>query len=168
MILIHMEWTKKIMIKRKKFTGICIKSIGKKRRSGGYRKLWLQDGDKSSSFFHKQATVWNIRNKISSIINTEGIIQKNQEYIKAIASNHYKKLLTKTAVPEDYLDLLCHLPNLIMEEINNTLKRDIEEAKIKNSRWYLQPYKSPGPDGFSINFYRTYWDLIKKYLIKMI
>jgi len=32
--------------------------------------------------------------------------------------------------------------------------------------WSLHPNKAPGPDGFAICFYRDYWELIKKDLIK--
>lgn len=36
------------------------------------RQLWLKGGDKNSAFFHKQTTVWKIKNIITSIIDSEG------------------------------------------------------------------------------------------------
>ena len=119
------------------------------------KNLWLQEGDKNTSFFHKLATIRKTRNNISSIIDTEGKIHIDQDLIKATATGHYRDLLTETKEPEDYSDLLRHLPILISEEMNSTLKKDIEEAEIQSAIWSLHLDKAPGPNGFSINFYRT-------------
>eukprot|EP00253_Pinus_taeda_P018715 PITA_18715 len=77
-------------------------------------------------------------------------------------------LLTEAQEEVDYSELLQHLPKGITQEINEILNRDIEEEEIRKAIWTLQPDKSPGPDGFPINFYRDYWQLIKKDLAKML
>lgn len=75
---------------------------------------------------------------------------------------HYKDLLTETKMPEYYSDILQHLPTMIIEDMNNAFNKEIDEEEVKNVIWALHPDKSPGPYGFSISFYRTYCDLIKK------
>ena len=57
---------------------------------------------------------------------------------------------------EDYVDLLVHTPNMITEEINASLTRDIVEGEIIKAIWTLHPDKAPGPNGFSISFYQTF------------
>ena len=42
------------------------------------------------------------------------------------------------------------------------------EEEVKEAVWNLQPDKAPGPDGFPIAFYRTFWQIIKKDLLKMV
>eukprot|EP00253_Pinus_taeda_P003096 PITA_03096 len=132
------------------------------------RQLWLKEGDKNTAYFHKQAIARKPRNNVSAINDSEGNHYNNQEDIKRAASSHFRSLLTETQEEIDYSDLLQYLPKGITQEINESLNRDIEEEEIRKAIWTLQPDKSPGPDGFPINFYRDYWQLIKKDLAKML
>jgi hypothetical protein len=42
------------------------------------------------------------------------------------------------------------------------------EEEISKIIWSMDPDKAPGPDGFTIHFYRICWDIIKPDLIRMI
>ena len=48
------------------------------------------------------------------------------------------------------------------------MERPISENEIIEAIWTLHPGKSPGPDGFTISFYRATWDIIKEDIKKMI
>eukprot|EP00253_Pinus_taeda_P003328 PITA_03328 len=132
------------------------------------RQLWLKEGDKNTAYFHKQATVRKIRNNVTSITDCNGSHHNDQEAIKRAASLHFKKLLSENHEESDYSDLLQHIPKGISQEMNDSLNQEITEDEIKKTIWTLQPDKSPGPDGFPINFYRDFWYLIKKDLVKML
>eukprot|EP00253_Pinus_taeda_P022073 PITA_22073 len=132
------------------------------------RQLWLKEGDKNTAYFHKQATVRMIRNNVTSITDGNGSQHIDQEAIKRAASLHYKKLLSENHEESDYSDMLQHIPKGISQEMNEKLNQEITEEEIKKTIWTLQPDKSPGPDGFPINFYRDFWYLIKKDLVKML
>jgi len=56
----------------------------------------------------------------------------------------------------------------ISKQIKDSLTKEIDEEEVSRSVWALQPDKAPGPDGFPICFYQTFWGIIKKYLIKML
>jgi len=60
------------------------------------------------------------------------------------------------------------MPKGINEDINADLTKEINEEEIHDAIWALQPDKAPGPYGFPICFYRTYWGIIKKDLVKML
>lgn len=132
------------------------------------RQLWLRDGDKNTSYFHKQATVRKTRNAVSTIKDSEGKNHDTHESIKAAATSHFKKLLTEDKSEEDYSSLLQHMTSNVTQEINSKLIQEIEEEEVHSAIWSLHPDKAPGPDGFSISFYREFWHLIKKDLLKMI
>eukprot|EP00253_Pinus_taeda_P024611 PITA_24611 len=132
------------------------------------RSLWLKEGDKNTAYFHKQATARKIRNSVSAINDNERNHYNNQEDIKRAASLHFRSLLTEVQEEVDYSELLQYLPKGITQGINESLNREIEEEEIRKAIWTLQPDKSPGPDGFPINFYRDHWQLIKKDLEKML
>eukprot|EP00253_Pinus_taeda_P036032 PITA_36032 len=132
------------------------------------RQLWLKEGDKNTAYFHKQATVRKVRNNVITITDCHGSQHNDQESIKRAASLHFKSLLSENQDESDYAALLQHLPKGISQEMNDNLNQEITEEEIRKVIWTLQPDKSPGPDGFPINFYRDHWHLIKKDLAKML
>lgn len=103
-------------------------------------------------------------------MDNEGNFHNTQEAIRKATSEHYRDLLTETKGEEDYVDFLQHLPKGITKEMNDGLNNEIEieEEEIRRAIWNLHPNKAPGPNGFPICFYRVFWGLIKKDLIKMI
>eukprot|EP00253_Pinus_taeda_P002537 PITA_02537 len=142
-----------------------IEATWKQHVEGSPSHIWET---KIRTYFHKQATARKTRNSVSAINDSEGNHYNNQEDIKRATSSHFRSLLTEAQEEIDYSDLLKYLPKGITQEINESLNRDIEEEEIRKEIWTLQPDKSPGPDGFPINFYRDYWQLIKKDLAKML
>eukprot|EP00253_Pinus_taeda_P017214 PITA_17214 len=132
------------------------------------RQVWLESGDKNTSFFHKQATARQVRNTITAITDNAGTHHVEQADIKEAAAEHFKDLLTEVQEEESYDDLLHHLHPKVTDDLNKILTAEIKEEEIVEAIWNLHPNKAPGPDGFPISFYRDYWELIKKYLIKYI
>eukprot|EP00253_Pinus_taeda_P009759 PITA_09759 len=132
------------------------------------RQLWLQEGDKNTAYFHNQATIRKLRNTVSTIVDNEGNRYSTQEFIKEAATRHFCKLLTEDKGVEDYSSMLQYMPKGVTQEMNSNLMKEVEEEEIKAAIWSLHPDKAPGPDGFPICFYREYWSMIKKDLLKMI
>eukprot|EP00253_Pinus_taeda_P021469 PITA_21469 len=132
------------------------------------RQLWLQEGDKNTAYFHNQATVRKIRNTVSAIMDDERNRYSTQESIKEVAKRHLNKLLTEDKGAENYSSMLQHMPKRVTQEMNSKLMKEVEEEEVKAAIWSLHPDKATGPDGFPISFYREYWIMIKKYLLKMI
>eukprot|EP00253_Pinus_taeda_P016388 PITA_16388 len=60
------------------------------------------------------------------------------------------------------------MPKEVTQETNSRLTQEVEEEEVQKAIWSLHPDKAPGPDGFPISFYREYWQMIKKDLLKMI
>eukprot|EP00253_Pinus_taeda_P013489 PITA_13489 len=132
------------------------------------RQLWLQEGDKNTSYFDKQATVRKARNTVSTIMDNEGNCFNTQASIKEATTKHFNNLLTEDKGVEDYSSMLQHLFKGVTQEMNSSLRKEVEEEEIQAAIWSLHPDKAPGPDGFPICFYREYWQMIKKDLLKMI
>jgi hypothetical protein len=64
--------------------------------------------------------------------------------------------------------MLENIPTCITKEENEALIRDISEEEISQEIWSLGQDKAPRPDGFSIHFFKDFWDTIKKYLKRML
>ena len=41
------------------------------------------------------------------------------------------------------------------------------EEEVRNAIFQMEHNKAPGPDGFSAEFYQTFWDIIKSDLLEL-
>src|SRR5699024_8566754 len=65
-------------------------------------------------------------------------------------------------------DFLSNIPPLVISEDNFELNRPFTEEEVIKVIWSMDSDKAPGPDGFTIHFYKMCLDIIKTDLLKMI
>ena len=53
-------------------------------------------------------------------------------------------------------------PNRLNSEQADLLELPITTTEIRNAVWSCGENKSPGPDGFTFDFFRKFWDVIGK------
>lgn len=127
------------------------------------RIQWLKEGDRNSSFFHNQLkNRWN-RNKILSIENELGVLEQGHDAVKGIAVNYFENLLGKP-LPSPYEGLQSMgniFTNFISSQQATLLERDVTDAEILSTLKSMKRNKSPGPDGFNVNFFLS-WDIVGK------
>jgi hypothetical protein len=56
---------------------------------------------------------------------------------------------------EEFSYFLTYVPRMVNEEDNSRLWKPFTEDEISNVIWMMEPDKAPGPNGFSIHFYRN-------------
>eukprot|EP00253_Pinus_taeda_P005207 PITA_05207 len=131
------------------------------------RCLWLKAGDKNTSFFHNSLKLRRAGNQIERIM-VEGKEIRDQEEIKEAAYRHYKSLLSADLQPQDNVEFLSPIENKMSDSQNRELDQEVTEEEIKLSVFSMQQDKAPGPDGFTVAFYRNHWETIKKDFIRMV
>lgn len=131
------------------------------------RCLWLKAGDKNTSFFHNNVKTRRARNQIDKI-EVEGRELKEQEEIKNAAFDHFKALLTADPQQNDSEAFLSVIESKINEEHNNKLEQDPTEEEVREATFSMQQDKAPGPDGFTVAFYRQHWETIRKDFVRMV
>eukprot|EP00253_Pinus_taeda_P008659 PITA_08659 len=131
------------------------------------RCLWLKAGDKNTSFFHNNVKTRRARNQIDKIEVDEREL-KEQEEIKNASFEHFKALLTADPQQNDSEAFLSVLESKIKEEHNSKLEQDPTEEEIREATFSMQQDKAPGPDGFSVAFYRQHWETIRKDFVRMV
>lgn len=134
------------------------------------RSLWLKAGDRNTSFFHRQYRSRLSRNHIAEIKNADGHICKGSQQVKEAAELHFKNLysLDIQCEEEEEAGFLSHIPSLISPDDNSDLCKPVTEEEIIKVSWSMDSDKAPGPDGFTIHFYKACWDIIKHDLKRMI
>lgn len=91
---------------------------------------------------------------------------KGAEELKKAAHNHFKNLLTANEETIEYENFLQHTQKKIREEQNVEMNKEISEEEVVAAIWSLHPDKAPGPNGFTIAFYKQHWKTIKKGFLK--
>ncbi|GJX12096.1 RNA-directed DNA polymerase, eukaryota [Tanacetum coccineum] len=82
----------------------------------------------------------------------------NPSKVKHEFLNHFACRFSK---PEDlYIKLDTQFPNRLSGDQVDDLERPISYDEIKRAVWECGTNKSPGPDGFTFDFFRRYWSLI--------
>ena len=121
------------------------------------RIAMLKDGDANTGFFHRQCLFPRQKNRIFSLA-VDGHVLTDQDAMAQAAFAHFDGILG-TAVNRDLtLDLEgliepCDLSGLdapfSMEEVWDAIKR-------------LPACKAPGPDGFTAEFLRACWTIVRQ------
>lgn len=134
------------------------------------RSLWLKVGDQNTSFFHRQYRARLSGNHISKIRTTEGHVSKGFSQVKVAADNHFKYIFSEgnQASEGEIKEFLSNIPYLISPKDNAALTREVTEEEIIKIIWSMESDKAPGPNGFTIHFYKDCWNIIKRDLQKTI
>jgi len=92
------------------------------------------------------------------------------EEIKSATRTHYEVIYTQNEVVDhaNTQSMFEQIPKLVTKDENLTLMQPFSEVDIFSAIWILEPDKATRPNGFSISFYRFFWDTIKNDLKRML
>ena len=107
--------------------------------------------------------------QINKIRNEKGDITTDTEEIQRIIRPYYESLygtkLENVQEMDWFLDKY-HLPKLIQDEMNN-LNRPVSREELETVIKNLLIKKSPGPDGFNVEFYQNFQEELIPILLKV-
>jgi hypothetical protein len=109
------------------------------------------------------------KTQISKIRNAKGEITTNTMEIQGIIRDYFESLYTNKFENYEEMDRFLETynhPKLNQEDINH-LNRSITQHEIEAAIKSLPKKKSPGPDGFSAEFYQTFKEELIPTLLKL-
>jgi hypothetical protein len=122
------------------------------------RTKWIQEGDSNSRFFHASI-------KACQRCNNIFMLKRGDEWIKGVskikneAKEHFSKQFLEEWSSRPFLNSLGF--NSLSEDDNALLLAPFDEAEVKETIWSCNSNKSPGPDDFNINFFKSCWSIVK-------
>ena len=116
------------------------------------RVQWLNEGDRNTRFFHAVTKNRVARNRLTSILNTNGEEIRGNTAIAEEAISYFKDLFSSTACNPS--NALHNIKLSVTEAMNATLLQDISEEEIKKAMFSIGASRAPGPDGFNAAFYQ--------------
>ncbi|KAH9307996.1 hypothetical protein KI387_035907 [Taxus chinensis] len=102
-----------------------------------------------------------------------GIQQENQKKLRMdstmrLATQYFYGIFVATNLDGNAQQLLNIIPNLVSEEDTTFLLHPALEKELQTIVWAMKKGKIPGSDGFPIEFYQEFWDIIKNDLFELV
>ncbi|GKC04382.1 RNA-directed DNA polymerase, eukaryota [Tanacetum coccineum] len=118
---------------------------------------WSIEGDENSKYFH------GIMNKKRSQLAIRGTLANGEwisepHRVKNEFFTHFKKQFSPIQAPSICFDFT--FPTRLSSDQVQDLERPVTYEEVKRAVWDCGTNKSPGPDGFSFEFYHKYWTTI--------
>nr|GEW14145.1 RNA-directed DNA polymerase, eukaryota, reverse transcriptase zinc-binding domain protein [Tanacetum cinerariifolium] len=119
---------------------------------------WAIEGDENSKYYHGVLNKKRGRFAIRGVL-VDGIWMESPSLVKNEFFDHFKSrfeqpLQNRIQLERDFL-------NRSTTNQNEDLEREVSKEEIKKAVWDCGIDKAPGPDGFTFDFYRRYWNLIE-------
>ncbi|GJZ96150.1 RNA-directed DNA polymerase, eukaryota [Tanacetum coccineum] len=127
----------------------------------GYRQKakirWAVEGDENSKLFH------SIVNKKRSSLSIRGILVDGEWVsdpvrVKEDFRLHFAKRFEEPAINQSKISF--QFPTRLNSDQALDLERPVSCDEIRQAVWGCGEDKSPGPDGFTFEFFRKFWDII--------
>ncbi|XP_058757340.1 uncharacterized protein LOC131630577 [Vicia villosa] len=113
------------------------------------RMKWVKEGYNNSKYFHSVVKARTRRNSIVSIRTEQGVIEEVEE-VKRGVKDHFEKRFRKSVNPRPSLTGVEF--NKLSEAERLQLDEEFTREEIKEVVFSCDGDKSPGPDGFNIDF----------------
>ncbi|GJX72550.1 hypothetical protein Tco_0309721 [Tanacetum coccineum] len=122
-----------------------------------YKVKWAIKGDENSKFFH------GIINKKRSHLAVRGIFDEGSwitdpSLVKKAFLDHFESRFQKPSTSGFKINFT--FPNRLSCDQAVDLERVVSRDEIRSAVWDCGENKSLGPDGFTFEFFRKFWDLI--------
>jgi ribonuclease HI len=73
---------------------------------------------------------------------------------------HHFDNIFRTSLPENIEEAVAHVPNLISQEVNDSLTSEFTAREVELALKQMAPLKAPSPDGMPPLFFQKYWKVV--------
>nr|GEU65775.1 probable LRR receptor-like serine/threonine-protein kinase At1g06840 isoform X2 [Tanacetum cinerariifolium] len=153
-------WVKDKRMHRRLELQIKLHDINQMEAKDSFQKSkikWAIEGDKNSKFFH------GIINKKRSQLEIRGVFDNglwctDPGKVKEAFFNHFEARFKKPVAHRFMLNFPFNKRLSDMQAAD--LERNVSRDEIRFAVWNCGENKSPGPDGYTFEFFRKYWNIV--------
>lgn len=122
------------------------------------RIKWMKEGDKNTQFFHRTVKAHTARNKILRLQKSDDTWTQDCDEVKNLAVNFFESLFTEPN-PDLPISLNWNGSSLTDAQANGLLTR-VTQKEIRDTLFSIKNDSAPGPDGYTVEFFKSNWDLV--------
>nr|GEW39854.1 nucleotide-binding alpha-beta plait domain-containing protein [Tanacetum cinerariifolium] len=126
---------------------------------------WAVEGDENSWFFHGMLNRKRHQQSIRGVM-ADGVWKDKPADVKLEFLRHFSNRFDKPSDVRATIDM--HYPRFLDVEQHEDLERGVSKEEIKKAVWDCGTDKSPGPDGFTFDFYRHFWSAIENDVVEAV
>lgn len=144
-----------ILFREKRMEGVLLRS----------RARWVAEGEKITSYF----CALEKRNYVSKRITKlehKGNMIVNEKTIAKEVNNFYADLYKEKEIQECEISNLIHSIPKLSEPEQNSLEGEITLEAATNALKNMSNKKSPGSDGFTVEFFKVFWKYLNFCVIR--
>jgi hypothetical protein len=141
-------------------------ALERSRRSQASRINFIKAGDACTRFFHLKMAARKRRQYIPSLKKQDGSLVWTHDDKQQVMQDYFENLIGKKVRrlktfqwPHLQLNALQQLPGFALD-------RPFMENELEQAVKCLPSEKAPGPDGFTNDFYKHCWEIIKPNILR--
>ncbi|XP_057428588.1 uncharacterized protein LOC130722016 [Lotus japonicus] len=123
------------------------------------RLRWAREGDRNTRFFHRVCKVRTAKKSISQLRVEDRLLEEPQQVKEAIM-NHFKSFFSHVA--SERPSIQCYSLKKVTAGQNRFLEAEFTTEEVFEAIQNFDANKAPGPDGFTMAFFKQFWSLIKE------
>jgi len=123
------------------------------------RAIWLKDGDDNTKFYDKYGNGRKVINTIWELKNEHGQAIQTIRVWAALANLHFKDIYKAPPITTlvEVMPTAQLFPIFIDQEADLELTREVTLDDLEGTLKWLKQDKSPGPDGWTVEFYIAFF-----------
>lgn len=129
------------------------------------KEKWISEGDINTSFFHRIMAAKRRKNTIMEILSVHGNSLLKEEEIVSEFIEFYRGLYSKKGVLTPFPDGIDLSP--IDSNLADELECEFNELEVWKAVNLLGTDKSPGPDGFTLEFFKKCSNILKSDIMRV-
>lgn len=137
-------------------------ALERSRRRQASRFSWIKAGDACTKFFHLKMSTRKRRKYISSLKRHDGSVIWSHEDKEGLLHDYFSSLLGTKVPRSRSFDWSRLGMSTIQQTVGTELDRPFTEEEIEAAIRAMPNEKAPGPDGFTTDFYKKCWPIIKQ------
>jgi hypothetical protein len=133
------------------------------------RAIWIKSGDNNTKFFHRFASYRRNKKHLWDITDDDGRVHSGQDAIKNEVVSYFHSFFQDTGQPNlrAQLETISLYPKLVLEEEVSSLEQCTLEELSEVLKGFSKD-KSPGPDGWTVEFFLHFFDMVGPDLLAMV
>jgi len=128
------------------------------------------NGDNNTNFFHKYVNYMRVHNSIWDIKDAQGEWVNNSRELDGVAKDYFEEVYKDSGSSDinSQMKILQYFPRLFSEEEGNQGGYAITLKEVEHVLKGFAKAKSPGPDGWPVEFFLEFFDILGLSLLNMV